>query len=229
MTIKPNCIIAARGGSKRIPNKNIIKIFGQPMISYPITTAIKSKIFKNIFVSTDSKKIKIISEKYGAKVPFLRKKKLANDKVGLQEVLVDFIKSNNFYNEEFFVFIYATAILVDSKMILKALKKFKKNKSDYLIGVQEFKSNPLRALKIKKNKLSFVNELYSKKNTNKLSKFYHDAGSFFIFRTKTILKTPKKLPPKTTFYLHKKFEVCDIDDKDDLKLAKILLNHKINV
>ena len=229
MTIKPNCIIAARGGSKRIPNKNIIKIFGQPMISYPITTAIKSKIFKNIFVSTDSKKIKIISEKYGAKVPFLRKKKLANDKVGLQEVLVDFIKSNNFYNEEFFVFIYATAILVDSKMILKALKKFKKNKSDYLIGVQEFKSNPLRALKIKKNKLSFVNELYSKKNTNKLSKFYHDAGSFFIFRTKTILKTSKKLPPKTTFYLHKKFEVCDIDDKDDLKLAKILLNHKINV
>jgi CMP-N-acetylneuraminic acid synthetase len=99
MTIKPNCIIAARGGSKRITNKNIIKIFGQPMISYPITTAIKSRIFKNIFVSTDSKKIKIISEKYGAKVPFLRKKKLANDKVGLQEVLVDFIKSNNFCSE----------------------------------------------------------------------------------------------------------------------------------
>ena len=180
-------------------------------------------------MTTDSIKIQKISEKYGAKVLSLRAKKLSNDKVGLQEVIANFIKSHKFYNEEFFVFIYATAILVDSKMILKALKKFKKNKSDYLIGVQEFKSNPLRALKIKKNKLSFVNELYSKKNTNKLSKFYHDAGSFFIFRTKTILKTLKKLPPKTTFYLHKKFEVCDIDDKDDLKLAKILLNHKINV
>jgi len=229
MTIKPNCIIAARGGSKRITNKNIIKIFGQPMISYPITTAIKSRIFKNIFVSTDSKKIKIISEKYGAKVPFLRKKKLANDKVGLQEVLVDFIKSNNFCSEEFMIFIYATAILVDSEMISKALKKFKQTKSDYLIGVQEFKSNPLRAMKINKNKLSFVNKFYSKKNTNNLNKFYHDAGSFFIFRTKTILKSPKKLPIKTTFYLHKKFEVCDIDDKQDLELAKILLNNKINV
>ena len=226
--MKPNCIIAARHGSKRIPNKNIVKIFNKPLISYPIENAIKSKIFKNVFVSTDSNKIKKISEYYGAKVPSLRPKNLANDKVGIQEVLIDFIKSNKLQDEKFIVFIYATALLIDKKMIVSAVNKFKKKNFDFLIGIQEFKSSPLRALQITGNKLKFMNEIYSKKNTQNLKKLYHDSGTFFIFKTEAILKSPKKLPKKTSYYLHKKFEVCDIDDKDDLKLAKILLKNKIN-
>ena len=78
-------------------------------------------------------------------------------------------------------FIYATAILVTKRMIRDAFKKFKKQNCDFLIGVQEFQSNPLRALTIKNDSIKFVENIYSKKNTNKIKKFYHDAGSFFVF------------------------------------------------
>ncbi len=226
--MKPICIIAARSGSKRIKNKNIINVLGKPMISYPITNALNSGLFRKIYVTTDSKKIRKVSEKYGAIVPSLRKKNLSNDKVGLQEVIIDFIKSNKFHKENFIVFIYATAILVDAKMIKKAIAKFKKSRCEYLLGIQEFKSNPLRALRIKKNFISFAHQKNSKKNTQDLDKLYYDIGTFFIFKTKTILKLPRKLPKKTSYYIYKKFEVCDIDDKEDLKLAKILLKNKKN-
>ena len=84
----------------------------------------------------------------------------------------------------------------------------------------------MRALKIKKKMIKFENEKNSKKNNQDFEKLYHDAGTFFIFKTKTIMKSPKKLPRNTSYYLHKKFEVCDIDDKEDLNLAKILLKNK---
>ena len=111
-------------------------------------------------------------------------------------------------------------------MIKKAILKFKKSECNFLLGIQEFKSSPMRALKIKKNLIKFANEKNSKKNSQDFEKLYHDAGTFFIFKTKTIMKSPKKLPRNTSYYLHKKFEVCDIDDKEDLKLAKMLLKNK---
>ena len=80
-------IIPARANSKRIKNKNIINFFNKPIIYWPIQMAKKSKIFKRIFVSTDSKKISKISQKYGAEVPFLRPKKISNDKAGILEVV----------------------------------------------------------------------------------------------------------------------------------------------
>ena len=80
------CVIPAREGSKRIKDKNIINFINKPLISYSIKNAIKSKLFDEVIVSTDSKKIKKISEKFGAKVPFFRSKKLSNDNTGTMEV-----------------------------------------------------------------------------------------------------------------------------------------------
>ena len=74
--------------------------------------------------------------------------------------------------------------------------------------------------------VSSLSRIFIQKNTNKIKKFYHDAGSFFVFKTKKILENPKFLPKRTSYFLHKKYEVCDIDDKEDLKLAKILLKNK---
>ena len=90
---KTIAIITARGGSKRIKNKNIISFFGKPMISYSINCAKKSKLFSEIFVSTDSKKIKKISLKYGARVPFLRTKKLSDDITGTRKVVKSFLQN----------------------------------------------------------------------------------------------------------------------------------------
>lgn len=229
--MKPNCIIAARSGSKRIPDKNIIKIFGKPLISYPINVSIKSKLFENVFVTTDSIKIKKIAEKYGAKVPSLRPKKFAKDDVGLQEVIIDFIKRHKLEQNEFCVFIYATAGLIKKNMLYKSIQKFIKSKSDLLLAVKEFESNPLKALKItEKRNLEYNEKKYFKVNTKILQKLYFHPGSFFIFRTKSFLKNARNLPKKTTYYLHKKYDVLDIDNKEDLEqMIKLMKNQKSNV
>ena len=97
------CIIPARQGSKRLKNKNILNFFGKPMIYYPIKAAIRSKLFSNVFVSTDSKKIKALSEKYGANVLKLRAKHLSDDKTNVKDVLKDFLVNNNFKMKNMYV------------------------------------------------------------------------------------------------------------------------------
>ena len=113
-------VITARKGSKRIKNKNIINFFGKPLIAYSITTAKKSNLFSKVFVSTDSLKIKKISEEYGAEIPILREKKLSDDFSGTNEVVADFIKKMN-YENYIICCIYPTAPLMRSKDLKKGL------------------------------------------------------------------------------------------------------------
>ena len=109
------CIIPARIGSKRIKHKNIKNFLGKPIISWVISSAKKSKCFSEVFVSTDSTKIKKISEKFGAEVPFLRSKKLSDDKTGTGEVAKDFILKiiQMGYKFKNVCLIYPTAICTD--------------------------------------------------------------------------------------------------------------------
>ena len=86
-------IIPARGKSKRIKNKNIINFFGKPIIYWPITVAKKSKLFSNVFVSTDDSKIATISKKFGAEIPFIRPSNISDDKSGIIEVMKHAIKN----------------------------------------------------------------------------------------------------------------------------------------
>ena len=90
--MKPICIIAARGGSKGVPKKNIRLLGKKPLIAYTIESAIKSKLFCDVIVSTENKKIASIAKKYGATVPFYRPKKLATDNASMDDVLLDVIK-----------------------------------------------------------------------------------------------------------------------------------------
>jgi len=226
--MKPNCIIAARGGSKRVKNKNILNFYGKPMISRVIDIAKKTKLFNRIIVSTDSKKIAKIAIKSGAEIPFLRSKILSQDKVPMQDVMIDTITRANTKNIDNHIALYPTAVLLNPKDLQKAYKKFLLNKFEFLLGIQEFKSSPLRALQIRGDYLSFANKLYPKKNTQDLKKLYHDSGTFWIFKTKCVLKSPKTLPKKTSYYIFKKFDVCDIDDKEDLELAKTFFLKKNN-
>ena len=126
--IKRIAIIPARGGSKRIKNKNIKLFHGKPMISYPISELIKSKIFKKIFVSTEKKSIKNISEKYGASVDFLRSSKLSKDNIPislvLKNVISEFEKKKEIYDEIWLV--YACNPLLDKKDIISANSMFYK-------------------------------------------------------------------------------------------------------
>tara|TARA_Y100000591_G_C21847552_1_gene709560 strand:- start:312 stop:971 length:660 start_codon:yes stop_codon:yes gene_type:complete len=216
-------IICARSGSKRIKNKNIINFYGKPIISYPIKVAKSHKKISQVYLSTNSKKIKKIGISYGAKVPYLRSKYLSNDKTSLKNVLKDFVKKIEFKNK-YVCCIYPTAALIKKKTISKALNKIKKTNYDLIVAIKEFESDPSRALKINKSNLIFIDKYAYNKNKMK-EKLYSDAGSFFIFNKNTYFKS-KNLPKKTTFIKLQSHEAVDVNEKKDLELLKKLFLNK---
>jgi pseudaminic acid cytidylyltransferase len=216
------CVIPARGGSKRIKNKNVIFFNKKPIIYYPITVAKKTNLFKKIIVSTDSKKIKLIAEKFGAYVPYLRDKKISDDKTTTKEVLIDSIKKNKLSGDYIFL-LYPSTPLLKKEYLINGLKKIKKEKADCLISVKEFESNPYRSLKQNKQKyLEFNNPKFEKKNSQDLPKLFFDAGMFYIFRINKLLHNKNLLPKKTIGFILKKYSSIDINEKIDLKYTRLL-------
>ena len=216
------CIIPARANSKRIKNKNILNFYGKPLISYAINIAKKSKLFSRVIVSTDSTKIAKIAKKYGAEVPFIRSKKLSNDYSTSTEAIIDCIKKISTVNEKYHWCIYPTTIFVTKNDLRLAFQKMKKTNSDFLIAVTDFDYSPHRALKIiKKNRVDFNSYKYAHSRSQDLPKLLHDCGSFYIYRTSSLLKKKKKLPKKTTFFYIDRLRSLDINDLVDVDLAKI--------
>lgn len=216
------CIIPARGNSKRITNKNIIKFINKPIIFYAIRAAIKSKLFKRIIVSTDSKKIAKIAEYYGAEVPFLRSKKLSDDFSTSKEVVIDAIKKIFSENEKYHCCIYPTSILLNPNDLARSLKKMKKINADQLIPITDFEYPPQRSLtKVGKNWIKFTKNSYLNSRSQDIPTIYHDIGSFYFYRTSSLLKKGKILPKKTTYFYINRLKTLDINYPIDLKIAKI--------
>ena len=197
------CLIPARSGSKRIKNKNILKINNKPIINWTIQTAKNSNIFERICVSTDSLKISNIVKKMGAKVPFLRPKKYATDKSTDEDVINHFLKyaKKEKIQLHSICYFYPTSILITEKILIKSFKKFKKSKANYLLSICSYSAPLDIALKLKGESLvEFLNSKDSKKRTQDMKKYYH-------------------------FYLDKKMSV-DVDSKEDLEMLKILYKNK---
>ena len=214
-------IIPARGGSKRIKNKNIQKINGIPLIGVTIKIAKKSGLFKRIIVSTDCPKISSIAKKYGAEVPFLRDKKLSDDFTPTFKVLTDVVKRIGSQKEKFHFCIYPTSILINKYDLKMALLKIKKTKSKYIFPIAEFENNPYRSLVIKNNSIKFTWPKYQLKRSQDLDALYYDTGSFYIYETKVLLKiTEKQLIPKKSTYIILKKKLIDVNYPKDLKLLK---------
>ena len=224
--MKSICIIPARGGSKRIKNKNIKNFFGKPLIYYSIKAAIKSNIFDKIIVSTDSKKIASIAKKYGAEVPFLRSKKLSTDKVITDLVLLDVINNLKSQNYKIHACIYPTAPLIKGKDLIKAYKRLLLSKADSIFGVTKFDYPIDRALYKKNNFFHFKENKNKNKRSQDLKEYFHDSGSFYLFKTKNFLKNKTIITNKSLGYYLNKIDSCDIDDEEDLQLAKLLYRFK---
>lgn len=220
------CLIPARSGSKRIKNKNILKINNKPIINWTIQTARNSNIFERICVSTDSLKISNIVKKMGAKVPFLRPKKYATDKSTDEDVINHFLKyaKKEKIQLHSICYFYPTSILITEKILIKSFKKFKKSKANYLLSICSYSAPLDIALKLKGESLvEFLNSKDSKKRTQDMKKYYHDAGQFYWFKVKDykIIKNKQF----NYFYLDKKMSV-DVDTKEDLEMLKILYKNK---
>lgn len=217
------CIIPARANSKRIKNKNIKIIQNNPMISYVIKLAVSSNLFSKVIVSTDSKRIKKISEKYGAEVPFLRSKKLSNDYATTKDVIIDCIKRIGSQKTKYHFCIYPTAILLNKKDLNNAFLKIKKKGFDFLVATTDYDFSPLRAYKIYKNDvINFITKKYERKRSQDLPKLIHDSGSFYIYKTSKLLREKKNLPKKTTYFMLDRLKSIDVNYKEDLKFLKFL-------
>lgn len=217
-------IIAARGGSKRIKNKNIKLFRGKPIIYYSIKAAIKSKCFERIIVSTDSIKIAKISKKLGAEVPFLRSKELANDKAGNREVIIDAIKKMKFDKKPQFVCqILATAPFINFNDLKKSLSILKKSKADFCFSVSKFQYPIQRSLKItKSNRVKMFFSKYRKFHSQDLEESYHDAGQFYWGKTNSILKNKITFSEISIPFIIPSFRSIDIDDMQDWHQALLM-------
>jgi pseudaminic acid cytidylyltransferase len=217
-------IIPAKSKSSRFPGKNIVLLKGKPLLYYSIRAAIKSEIFDEVHVSTDSKKIKKIAEKYGAKVPFLRDKKLSDSKSSVLEVVYDHVKRvNSKCKLNFICCIYATAPLINYKNLIKSLTEFKlSNKFNFSLAYTKYRYPVFRSLKKINKKLLPLFPKKINRRSQDLSEIYHDAAQFFWAKKNAILKKKTIFGNKTMgFYIDPK-EVIDVDYKDDYEFLKII-------
>ena len=224
--IKKNiCLIPARGGSKRVKNKNIKKFLGKPLLERVIKTAKKSNLFDKIYVSTDSILIKKLAIKCGAFVPYIRSKELSNDRAILKSVIDDFLNkvilSQKTHKMNLFV-LYPTSIFIDKKLIMKCNKMLKK--TEYVTTVKKFPHPIQRALKYYKKKLKPINLKHKLMRTQDLEEYYYNAGQIDCFKIDAWLKKKMFHKMYAKFVLLNDFDSIDIDTSDDLKLAYKLFN-----
>lgn len=217
-------IIPARGGSKRIPKKNIRFFLGKPIIAYSIETAIKSNLFDEIMVSTDDAEIAKIAVNYGARVPFIRSKKNADDYATtfdvVEEVLLKYKSLNKTF--DFICCLYACAPFVTVNKLTDAFELLQKENFDSVLPTLPFEFPVQRAFKIdSKNKTTFFYPEFSLTRSQDLECGYHDAGQFYWMNTDKCLQKKAILTDNTGSIIISEMEAQDIDTELDWKLAKL--------
>lgn len=226
-------IIPARGGSKRIPRKNIKSFLNKPIISYSIEAAIGSNLFDKVMVSTDDKEIAEIAIKYGAEVPFLRSKKNADDYATTLDVLLEVFEKYKNLGEEFqnACCIYPTAPFVTSHILTEAYEKLEKNNFDCVFPVLKYGFPIQRALKVDENigRMEMFFPKFQKSRSQDLETAYHDSGQFYFLNVKAITKKEKLWTDNTGVIEISELEGQDIDNPIDWKIAELkykMLNEK---
>lgn len=216
------CIIPARGGSKRIPRKNIKNFLGKPIIAYSIETAIKSGLFEEVMVSTDDEEIAIIAQKYGANVPFMRSDDKANDFATTFEVIEEVLLryKNEGVNFDQACCIYPCAPFISVEKLQEAAQKLEFFET--VFPVVEYGFPIQRALKKdQKDRLEFIQSEFELSRSQDLIPSYHDAGQFYWFDIKALNKNKTIMSYKTGAVVLSEIEVQDIDNEIDWKLAEL--------
>ncbi|HAZ03491.1 MAG: pseudaminic acid cytidylyltransferase [Bacteroidetes bacterium GWF2_42_66] len=217
------CIIPARGGSKRIPRKNIKPFLEKPIIAYSIEVAIKSGLFDEIMVSTDDLEIADIAEKFGAKIPFLRSDVNANDYATLADVLIEVLTQYNKQGQDFknICCILPTTPLVSNKKVNEAYSLFLDGTFDSLCPIVAFSYPILRALEFEEDNLRMIWPEYIKTRSQDLKPAYHDSGSFYWVRSKALLDEKTLFCKNGSAIILSENEVQDIDTETDWQLAEL--------
>lgn len=216
-------IITARGGSKRIPYKNIKEFCGRPIIEYSINAALDSKVFDIVMVSTDDEKIAQIARNAGAEVPFMRNEKTANDYATTADVICEVLDEYKKRGSEFkyACCIYPTAPFITAEKLEKSLKMLKESKSDCVMPIAAFSFPPLRGMVVNEGKVSYKWREYALSRSQDLEEIYHDCGQFYTMRVDSFMQTGKIVTENTSGIIVSELEMQDIDNETDWKLAEM--------
>ncbi|HLY08073.1 MAG TPA: pseudaminic acid cytidylyltransferase [Planctomycetota bacterium] len=222
---KTLAVIPARGGSKRIPRKNIKPFLGVPIIKYSIDAAIGSAAFDEVMTSTDDDEIARLSASYGAKVPFLRSAKSSDDHATTVDVLEEVILRYRDLGRPFdyLCCIYPTAPFVTPDKLKRAMELLRESGADSVVPVVRFSYPIQRALKIESGRaVMFWPEHYSSRSQD-LTPAYHDCGQFYCVRVDSMLRQRRLFAEHTVPLEVSELEVQDIDNEEDWKLAELKL------
>lgn len=220
-------IIPARGGSKRLPGKNIKKISGKPMMAHAILAVKGSKYVDRVVVSTDDRKIATISQRYGAETPFLRPAELANDTVPTLPAFqhaVRYFETNMKFRPDIIVIVQPTSPMVTSADVDGAIEKMVKTKTNSCFSVCEINQRPEWMYYLDNNKPRLLlKNLWENKRSQDLPKLGIINGSVYVVNYKTLMKKNKVRDNNTSIYIMPKERSVDIDDMHDFELAEFLM------
>ncbi len=216
-------IITARGGSKRIPRKNIKDFLGKPIIAYSIEAALGSGVFDEVMVSTDDEEIAEIAKKYGAKVPFFRSEATSNDFATTADVILEVL---DYYNKnlektfDHFICIYPTAPFVTADKLKDAYGQFKREDADSLVPVVRFSFPPQRGFKCENGIIQYLHPEFERTRSQDLEPIYHDCGQFYICKADAFTEKKSLILNKTVPFFISETEVQDIDTETDWVIAE---------
>jgi pseudaminic acid cytidylyltransferase len=216
-------IITARGGSKRIPRKNIKDFLGKPIIDYSIAAALGAGCFNEVMVSTDDGEIAEVARKSGAIVPFLRSAETANDFATTADVLVEVLNEFRQRGElfEYACCIYPTAPFVTAERLKQAHKLLLQSGADTALPVVRFGFPIQRALSVDNGRLRVLWPEHLNTRSQDLPPAYHDSGQFYFFQIKRFLETRDLFGSYTVPIELPESEVQDIDTEEDWKIAEM--------
>ncbi|WP_432463030.1 pseudaminic acid cytidylyltransferase [Agarivorans sp. QJM3NY_33] len=222
---KSLCVIPARGGSKRIPKKNIKDFCGKPMIAWSIEAAVQSQLFDEVIVSSDIQEIIAIAEHYGASAPFIRPKELADDYTGTTEVIkhaVDVVDPDrSLYSS--ICCLYATAPFICKESLRAGKQALNKALVQTSFSATSFAFPIQRAIKLcpTGGVEAFYPEFMAKRSQD-LTEAYHDAGQFYWWRRAALENGASMFSTSSEAIILSRYQVQDIDTQEDWQMAEYL-------
>ena len=218
------CVIPARGGSKRIPRKNIKDFLGKPIIAYSIKAALESHLFDKVIVSTDDEEIAQIARDYGAETPFLRPEELSDDFVGTNDVIKHAITwcVSEGMQIDFVCCIYATSPFVTVEYLKQGFELLRHSNQSFAFSVTSFPFPIQRAFKISDDKVSMFYPEHFLSRSQDLEEAYHDAGQFYWGNPKAFLDDQVMFSEYSIPIVLPRYLVQDIDTIEDWKRAELM-------
>ncbi len=221
--MKSVAIITARGGSKRIPRKNIKPFLGKPILEYSIEAALKTDVFCEVMVSTDDEEIAQVAKKAGAKVPFMRSEKTSNDFASTADVVGEVIDTYERMGMKFerACCIYPTAPFITPDAIKTAMALLEQEKADCVIPVVKYSFPPQRSVVINNGRLMAKWPENMDKRSQDLEPLYHDCGQFYCLNVESFKRQREIWMENAVPYIQDDINVQDIDTLDDWEIAEM--------